>query len=48
VEIRPPHNDGVEGSVELAIATAIESVSHNLTGRSLDRGYSGEGCKRGI
>lgn len=37
VEVGPPHYDGVESTVELAVAAAVESVTHRLTGRGWDR-----------
>jgi len=37
VEIHPPDDDGVEGSVELTIAASVKSVADDLTRRSGDR-----------
>ncbi len=43
VEIHPPDDDGVEGSVELTITASIKSVADDLTRRKRDRCHTGKG-----
>jgi hypothetical protein len=40
--------DGVEGAVELAVATATESMSDRLAARGGDRRGAGQACEGGF
>src|SRR5215472_4207018 len=48
VEIHPPDDDGVEGSVELTITASLKSVADDLTGRSGDRCHAAKGRAGGV
>ncbi len=48
VVVCPPHDDGVEGAVELTISSTVEAVAYYLARRGGDWCHSRKGCKGSI